>query len=326
MEWLQPLTLWVIAAIALIYFGLGLFNVDWRLRVRILASLGIGALTVGAIGWPLVRPVDPLGPICMFTGEISTADAVILIALGFAAGALATLVCYPLGSALGPFAAPAGAAVLALSSGSMRNLLLYNQDFQQRSQLYAFLRWELLFWLAVCAAGMAAVIITSRLLHTKTVLPGDSNAPVKSSSKLSNGVIGAVAAAIVVYFTLGIFAQDLRHMDEKLGTVVGLAGKGQIAFGVFVSVGFAAFLVRYLVKACYSWAILGAAGAYFVMFGRISGSSTLEYLVSKWPVDYLPRSIYGITPLQFTAFAFLGALTGFWIAVHWQQKAAAEAS
>lgn len=323
MEWLHPLVLWVITAIALIYFGLGLFNVEWHLRVRILVALGAGALLIAGIGYPLVRPADPLGAISMFTKEISTIDVVILAGLGFLAGVVATLACYPLGSALGPFAAPAGIAVLALSCGSMRALLLYNQDFAARSELYAFLRWELLFWVAVCAAGYVGSIITGRLLKTKTVIEEDTAK--NDKTMLINGLIGMVITGVVVYFTLGIFAQDIRQIDEKLGSVSGLPGNGQIAFGVFVSVGLAAFLLKYIFNISYLWSILGSLLLYFVMYTRIPGSAQLEHLSATWPIYFLSHAIYGIIPLQFTSFAFLGALTGFWIAIRLQQKTEEEA-
>jgi len=322
MEWLHPLVLWIIAAIALIYFGLGLFNIEWHLRVRILLALGLGALFVGAFAWPMVKPIDPLGPVSTFTGEISLVDGIALIALAFMAGVLATLATYPLGSALGPFAAPAGLAVLALAGGSMRNLLLYNQDFESRSVLYASLRWEVLLWLAVCAAGLAGVFAVSRFLKTKLIIPGQLQKP--SSTMLINGIVGAIASAAVVYFTIGFFAQDLRQADPQLGKVIGLTGNGQIAFGVFVSVGLAAFLIKYFAKLDYYWAVLGAGALYVVMYGRLGGSETLRYLVDKWPVDYLPHALFGITPLQFASWGVLGALTGYWIAVRTLEKAPAK--
>jgi hypothetical protein len=71
MEWLYPIVLRVIAAIALLYFGLGLFNIHWLLRIRILASLSTGALIVGALGWPLVRPDDPLGAVSLFSSQMT---------------------------------------------------------------------------------------------------------------------------------------------------------------------------------------------------------------------------------------------------------------
>lgn len=318
MEWLHPLVLWIIAAVALIYFGLSLFNVEWHLRIRILLSLGLGALFVGAFGWPLVKPADPLGPVTVLTGEISAVNCIALILFGFLAGMVATVATYPLGSALGPFAAPAGAAVLAIAGGRMRNLLLYNQEVEARSILYASLRWELLLWLAVCAAGLAGTFLISRFLKTKLIIPGRLQKP--SSAVFVNGLIGAIAAGAVVYFTIGLFAQDLRQLDPQLGTVVGLPGNGQIAFGVFVSVGLSAFLVKYFAKQDYYWTILGAAALYFFMYTRLSGSETLGYLAKTWPVDYLPHAMFGITPLQFVSWGVLGALTGYWIAVRSLEK------
>jgi hypothetical protein len=100
MEWLYPISLRVIAAVVLIYFGLGLFNVEWLLRVRILAALAAGALIVAAAGYTRVRPDCPLDAISLFTGEISVISSVILIGLGFAAGIIGTLVTYPLGRGL----------------------------------------------------------------------------------------------------------------------------------------------------------------------------------------------------------------------------------
>ena len=141
MEWLYPIMLRIIAAVVLIYFGLGLFNVEWLLRVRILAALTVGALIVAAAGYPLVEPADPLGAISLFTGEISIISAAILIGLGFVAGIAGTLVCQPLGGALGPFAAPAGVATLAVTSGWLRQLLLMNPALDERNAMYACLRW-----------------------------------------------------------------------------------------------------------------------------------------------------------------------------------------
>ena len=167
MEWLYPISLRVIAAVVLIYFGLGLFNVEWLLRVRILAALTAGALIVAATGYTLVRPDDPLGAISLFTGEISVFSSAILIGLGFAAGIVGTLVCHPLGSGLGPFAAPAGVATLAMTSGGFRQLLLIHHTLDQRNAIYASLRWELLFWLAICAAGYLGSYLTSKLISKK---------------------------------------------------------------------------------------------------------------------------------------------------------------
>jgi len=321
MEWLYPIALRVIAAVVLIYFGLGLFNVDWLLRVRILATMSVGALIIAAIGYPLVRPDDPLGAISLFTGEISIAGAAILLGLGFAAGVVGTLVCHPLGRALGPFAAPAGVATLAITSGGLRQLLLTNPTFDQRNALYGLLRWELLFWLGICAAGYLGSYLTAKLIGKK---PADRKQPPKiekNPNYWTHCGIAAVAAAAIVYFTIGIFAQDIRQLDENLGFVVGHPGNRQIAFGVFVAVGIAGFAAKHLLGTHFIPVIIGAAAIYIGLFSRFVGSDTLAHMVNIWAIDFFPNSIYAILPVQFAPFAILGAMTGYWISIYLKQHA-----
>ena len=320
MEWLYPIALKIIAAVALIYFGLGLFNVPWLMRVRILASLGTGALVVGTVGYLLVKPDDPLGAISLFTGQISLFQAMILVGLGFVAGGLATLVCYPIGSILGPYAAPAGIAVLALCSGSIKQLLLIDSALDQRNALYSFFRWESVFWLAICAAGYAGTVLISKLIGTKAVVLGQPGETETKEKQWANVLVAIVSAAIVVYFTIGIFAQDIRQIDLKLGSVVGTPGNGQIAFGVFVSVGLAAFLVKRFLQMHFFLVIFGAILLYIGIFTKIIGSADLEHMVTTWPIDFFPHSIYAIMPIQFVSFSWLGAMTGYWVALRTTQQ------
>ncbi len=320
MEWLYPIALRVIAAVVLIYFGLGLFNVDWLLRVRILAALTVGALIVAAAGYPLVRPADPVGAISLFTGEICIVNAAILLGLGFAAGVVGTLICHPLGGALGLLAAPAGVATLAVSSGDLRQLLLTNPALDQRNAMYGFLRWELLFWLAICAAGYLGSYLAAKLLGKKSTDTEQMPKIEKKPNYWTNCGIAAVAAAAIVYFTIGIFAQDIRQIDENMGFVVGHPGSRQIAFGVFVTVGIAGFLAKQFLQTHFIPVIIGAAAIYIGIFSKFIGSDTLAYMVKTWPIDFFPNSIYAILPVQFASFAVLGAMTGYWISIYINQK------
>jgi hypothetical protein len=320
MEWLYPIALRVIAAIALIYFGLGLFNVNWLLRLRIILALSTGSLLVGAVGYPLVRPADPLGAISLFTGEISVIPMLILVVLGFASGVIGTLACYPIGGVLGPFSASAGVGVLAMTSGNLRQLLLTNYTLDQRNAMYSFLRWELLFWLGVCAAGYLGSYLTTRLLGTKTIVTEPEPKLNNKPNYWINCGFSAVIAAAIVYFTIGIFAQDIRHIDEKLGFVVGHPGHRQIAFGVFVSVGLASFAAKHFLRSHYLPVILGSTLMYIITFSQFIGSDILGHIVKTWPIDFFPKSIYAILPLQYAPFSVLGAMAGFWISIYMKQK------
>lgn len=321
MEWLYPISLRVIAAVVLMYFGLGLFNVNWLLRVRILAAMAAGALIIAAAGYPLVRPDDPLGAIALFTGEIAMVNAAVLIVLGFAAGIVGTLVSQPIGGALGPFAAPAGVATLAITSGGLRQLLLTHPALEQRNAMYAFLRWELLFWLAICAAGYLGSYLTLKMISKKKAESEQTPKIEKTPNYWTNCGIAAVAAAAIVYFTIGIFAQDIRQIDENLGFVVGHPGSRQIAFGVFVAVGIAGLAAKHLLNTHYIPVILGAAVIYIGTISKFIGSDTLAYMVKTWPIEFFPNSIYAILPIQFAPFAVLGAMTGYWISIYWKHHA-----
>ena len=315
MGWLYPISIRVIAAVVLIYFGLGLFNVNWLLRIRILAALSVGALIIAASGYPLVRPEDPLGAISLFTGEISAIDIAVLIALGFTAGILGTLICYPLGRELGPFAAPAGVATLAMTCGGLRQILLFNYTLEQRISVYGVLRWELLFWLAICLAGFLGSYLASKFVKASPVELEEKKAADKSNW-WANCAVAAVAAAAIVYFTIGIFAQDIRQVDDKLGFVVGHPGNRQIAFGVFVSVGIAGFAAKHFLDTHYIPVIVGAAGIYIGIISMYIGSETLPYMVKTWPIDFFPKSIYAILPVQFASFGALGAMAGHWSSIY----------
>jgi hypothetical protein len=284
-------------------------------------ALSVGALIVAAIGYPLVRPEDPLGAISLFTGEIPLANAAILLGLGFAAGVVGTLICQPLGGALGPFAAPAGVATLAITSGGLRQLLLTNHTLEQRNALYGFLRWELLFWLGICAAGYLGSYLTAKLIGKKSTDTEQMPKIEKKPNYWTNCGIAAIAAAAIVYFTIGIFAQDIRQIDTNMGFVVGHPGSRQIAFGVFVAVGIAGFAAKHLLDTHFIPVVVGVAAVYIGTISKFVDSDTLSYMVKTWPIDFFPNSIYAILPVQFAPFAVLGAMTGYWISVYWKHHA-----
>lgn len=319
MDWLYSITFPTIAAIALTYFALGLVNVHWLMRIRILASLAVGALIVGALGYMLLRPEDPLGAISLFEGGISVTDAILMVLLGLLAGAVATLVCYPLGNVLGPLAAPAGLAVLALFNGGIKQLLLTNDSLQSRNILYGTLRLETLLWLAVCASGYVGVLLATRLVHKKAVILHPEAPSQKPQNLWFNGLIAAAVSAVVAYFMIRVLVRDIRQTDDMLKFVMGTPGNGQIAFGVFVSAGLSAFLAKRFIQSYYIPVIIGIAILYIGFFTKYIGSDILNHMVQQWPIDFFPQAIYAITPLQLVSFSVLGAIAGYWTAIRMMQ-------
>lgn len=321
MEWLFPAALRIIAAVALIYFGLGLFNIHWRMRLRAIGAVAIGAGLLGGMAWPVVRPELPIAAITLIDSPISIPGAILCLLLAFGAGFAAYFVAWPAGKIFAPYAAPTGLAIWAMRSGSMQQLLLDHQDVAQRQALYAALRWEGLFWLLVCAAGYLGVLAASKLAGAQIVILGqyDSDKP-KGAGILVNTLLAVVVTLLLTWFAVGLFAQDIHQLDPKLGSVVGQPGNRQIAFGVFAAFCAAAYLVKYALKIGYL--PVAAVSAILTFFGatQLLRSDTLTYLAGHWPIAYFNHAVNAITPLQMVAFACLGAITGYWMAVKFHHE------
>lgn len=321
MEWLFPTALRVIAAVALIYFGLGLFNINWLMRVRAIAAMAVGAILLGGLAWPIVRPELPTAAITLMDTTMTIPGAIICLLLAYGAGFIAFFAAWPAGKIFAPYAAPTGLAIWAMRSGNMQQLLLNHQDVAQRQALYSTLRWESLFWLLICAAGYLGVLTASKLVGTKIVILGqyDSDKP-KRANLLINTLLAATITVVVTWFVIGIFVQDIHQPDPQLGSVVGQPGNRQIAFGVFAAFCLAAYLAKYALKIGYLPVV--AASIILTFFGatQLLRADTLSYLAANWPIAYFNHAVNAITPLQMVAFASLGAITGYWIAVKFHNE------
>lgn len=294
--------------LAAVYLLLSLFNVHWLTRVRAIAALLIGIVLVGWVGWPLVRPEDPLGAICLVDNMINPGQLLTLCGLAFAAGLIAYLASWPKGSMTAPLAAPAGLAVWVFASGDMRTLLLTNATLVERQKVYAILCWEGLFWLILVAAGLLGMLVG--WLFQSRGQKIDSVKKLAVGAKPVDVLIAAVVSVVVVWFLIGILAQDVRQADAKLGYVIGQPGKGQIAFAVFISFFAAGYAVTHFFKISYVIPIACAAVAVFIAMRYAASPATLEQMTQYWPVAYVVRSICGILPIQMVAFGTLGAFTG----------------
>jgi hypothetical protein len=292
-----------------VYLLLSLFNVHWLTRVRTLASLLIGAIVVGWMGWPMVRPDDPMGAICLVDNMITPGELLMLSVLAFTAGLLAYLASWPKGSLTAPLAAPAGMAAWIFASGDMRTLFMTNSTLPERQMAYAVLCWEGLFWLIPVAAGMLGVLAGwfFQTRNQKLELPK----PFTGNNKPANLAIAAAASLAITWFLIGILAQDVRQADDKLGFVVGQPGKGQIAFAVCVAFLAAGFAVTHFIKIGYIIPMACTAIAVFIAMRYAASPIRLEQMTQNWPVAYVVLSICGVLPIQMVAFGTLGAFIGY---------------
>lgn len=309
----------VIVAYALSYVFLGLVGVSWRMRLRIIAAMVIGTVLIGFLAWPLVRPLDPLGPITIFTGHISLFDTVICLILAYLAGIGAFFACTPYGNEIAPLAAPAGLAVWALGPGDMTALLRLNHTLAQRQQVYAVLKWEGLFWLAIVAAGYLGCF-TAKVL-TKAKSKDLVYKPTQNSklNKLLTIITAMVATVVLAHFAISIFAQDVKMFDSELGSVVGQPGVAQIAFAVLIAFAIASFVVKRFLDVSYIYSTIAAAGLVYFGVTISAKADVLNYMVENWPVAFFTRATSAILPIQMVSFAALGSVAGYWIAIRYAQ-------
>jgi len=294
-------------------------------RLRIAAVLAIGIVIMGFLAWPLVVPDDPLTAVTLYGGQIDILSMVLCLALAVAIGAASYFVSYPYGYEMGPLAVPAGLATWACKGGDMTSLIRINNTIQGRTTLYAALRWEGLFWLLLITAGFAGVYLAMKLSNGK---PGSEFSISKSTPSLMNktlNILTAMIATVVVTLVLiGLLARDVNMFDSELGLVTGQPGTGQVAFAVVTAFGIAAFLAKKILDVDYRYP--AAASVLLIIFAltAYTKQDVLKYMVENWPAAFYTRAICAMLPIQIVSFAFLGSVSGFWLAIkfdYWHKHA-----
>lgn len=292
-------------------------ELTWLMRLRIGAAMAIGVVLIGILAWPLAVPNDPLGPVR--AGNVSPAGAVTLALLALAANLIAYFVCWPYGQEIGVLATPAGLTVWAIRSGSMAQLMQLNPVFSQRQALFATLKWEPIFWLAILAAGFAGVLLGEKLLPRQD--PSESQQEPKSNSvNYLNQLIGLAGSGLIALFCITILAQDIGMTDNGVGMVLGQPAPGQIVFAVVFSFGLAAFVVKRYLNASYVWPTI--AGCLITPFAisTYARAAVLEDLAQRWPPIFFSNVVISILPVQMMAFGALGSIAGYWLAVRYKYR------
>jgi hypothetical protein len=279
--------------------------------------MGIGVVLIGILAWPLAAPNDPLGPVR--AGNLSLASTMILALLALLANLIAYLVCRPYGQEMAVLATPSGLAVWAIRSGSMAELMQLNPAFSHRQAIFATLKLEPIFWLAIVAAGFVGVLLGQRILPNAR--PAELQEKPKSNpNNYLNPLIGLVGSGLITFFCITVLARDTGMPDNRFGMVLGQPAVGQIIFAVLVSFGLAAFVVKRFLNVSYIWPII--AGGLIIPFaiGTYAKPALLQHLVQRWPPIFFSNAAISILPVQMVAFGTLGSIAGYWLAVRYNYR------
>jgi hypothetical protein len=292
------------ASLAGVIAGMGMFSeLSWLVKLKVTATLLVGIILIGFLA-PIRMPAEPfaVASVPPFGG------AAVLVILAVLSGFIGYFLSWPNGREIGILAVPAGLAIWAVRGGNMTDLIRLAPALAHRQELFEALKWEPIFWLAIVAAGFGGVLIGEYIITR-------SSSFVPRSSLIISRIFAVVASAIIAQFCIGIFAQDVRIPDYRLGSVIAQPAIGQIVFAVLVSFGIAAFLVKKFLDASYIWPI--AASALVTGFAATTyiRESTLQYLVEHYPPIFFSWAATSILPLQMVAFGTLGSIVGYWLAV-----------
>ncbi|MBW8040169.1 MAG: hypothetical protein FVQ85_09245 [Planctomycetes bacterium] len=284
------------------------------MKLRIAASAAVGVVLIGILAWPLGAPPEPFGTVSLLTGTISPVGAIVLALLAFLAGFIAYFISWPYGREIGILAAPAGLAIWGIRSGRMVSLIRHTASADQ-PKMFAALRWEPLFWLAIVAAGFAGVLLAQKICRK----PESEKTQQKSSSGQNrvNVIIALAASVLIAQLCISAFAQGVRLPDRKLGSVLAQPAMEQIVYAVFVSFGLAAFVVKKFLNVSYIWPII--ATAFVTAFAIISHGrqDTLLHLSSHWPAVFFSHAAISILPVQMVSLGTLGSIAGYWMGIRY---------
>lgn len=292
-------------------------ELSWLMRLRIAAAVGTGAVLIGILGWPLAAPAEPFGVVSLVAGSITVSGAVALATLAFLAGFIGYFLTWPYGREIGILAVPSGLAVWAVRGGSMGGLMQLNPSLAQRQVLFAMLKWEPIFWLAIVAAGFSGVLIGQKIgVRTGADKTAEKRNP--KSDKYLSAIFAVIASGLMSQFFIGLFAHDVRIFDNQLGlSVVAQPAVGQIVFAVLVSFGLAGFIVKKFLNVSYIWPTIASAlvtGFAIIVYVK---ENVLEHLVQHWPGVFFSRAVVCVLPVQMVAFGTIGSIVGYWLAVRY---------
>jgi hypothetical protein len=173
-------------------------ELTWPLKIRIAAAAAVGVVIIGILGWPYVKPFDPMGPVLL--DNLTASGIMILLGSAVLVGFIANFVSWPFGPEIGILAVPAGLSVWACRTASVgawvqQKATLPSQESQhiiatiaKRQEIFNTMKWEPLFWLLVVLAGFGGVML-GQFIKPSRIAPSDSNQTEKSKNDFFNSLL-----------------------------------------------------------------------------------------------------------------------------------------
>lgn len=287
-------------------------------RVRFFAAMAASALIFWHIGWAVVGPADPYGPVTLLMLSNSVVGIAELFGLSVAAAGLATAICGARSAHRGPQAVAVGLAALALRGGFMdefvRRRIADRLAAPAGASVTVFPKGEFIAetWLWIILIGVGFIVgrwveswyaaesstPSAQPASAATASSPAAAAHLDSAAEVRQGLAALVLNVLVAYNLIIVLGG--RSIDEMQ--------KGQI----FASIGGAFFISTLVSHLCFKansrvWLLVAAAIV-----------STTAYVWNSPDAAALAGNGYVVLPpllralpIEYAALSVAGALAGF---------------
>jgi len=281
----------------------------WIDKVRIGMVLTFGAAVIGVFCWPLIAPHTDRGPVAFYNSSIWLFDAMLILPAAFATGAAAYFLGWPNGRHTALAAVPMGVGIWGLRSGSMSNLLTYNNELELHHNIYMSLRWEGIFWLLVIAAGYVGVRVAAALCRDNTPWEQEKKKP-----QVGDLILPIVVTCAIAWPLVNFLAQSPKLPTKEYGIIYSQPRNAQIAFALMAGFGVAGYAVKRFMKVRFEIPV--ASTALFSLACAIySGNDSIQSVSMNMSASFFAHPICAILPVQTIAFGTIGILIGYSIAI-----------
>lgn len=290
-------------------------------RVRFFAAMAASALIFWHIGWAVVGPADPNGPVTLLMLSNSVVGIAELFGLSVAAAGLATAICGARSAHRGPQAVAVGLAALALRGGFMdefvRRRIAERLAAPAGTSVSIFPKGEFIaetwLWIILIGVGFIVGRWVESWYAAESSAPASSG-PTGAAAPPTNAAAAGVHLDSAAEVRQGIAALVLNVLVAyNLIIVLGGRGIDEMQKGQIYASIFGAFFISTLVShLCFKansrvWLLVAAA---IVSTTAYAWNSPDAAALAGSGYVVLPPLLRAL-PIEYAALSVAGALAGF---------------
>lgn len=277
-------------------------------RARVMAAMTVSGLIFWYVGWWVVGPTDPSGPISLLAVDHGVVAMAEMLGLAVITGGLAVAICGSGSAAQGPIAVAFGLAVLGLRGEQLDVLMMERLGGAAAGAGgLSFPATELIaetwLWLAVIAVGSVVGRWVEGWHERPTELGGAPSPHVDSPGEIRQGLGVTAVIALAAYNLFRFFGGGVN--DDIL--------KGQIYFSIGAAFVLSTMLAHWLFRgASRIWGLIAVALVAIAAYW-LNGPDATELQAAAAAarayvaLDPAARPL----PIEFAALGALGAQFGY---------------